>query len=82
MSEPTTPAPVQDENQLMLERREKLKALRELQAKGQGVAFPNDFKPTDRADALFAAHAGQTPEGLLAQGSVAKVAGRMMLKRV
>ena len=82
MSEPTTPAPVQDENQLMLERREKLKALRELQAQGQGVAFPNDFKPTDRADALFAAHARQTPEGLLAQGSVAKVAGRMMLKRV
>ena len=82
MSEPTTPAPIQDENQLMLERREKLKALRELQAQGQGVAFPNDFKPTDRADALFAAHAGQTPEGLLAQGSVAKVAGRMMLKRV
>ena len=34
-----------DENQLMQERREKLKALRQQQAQGQGVAFPNDFKP-------------------------------------
>lgn len=77
----TTPAP-QDENQLIAERREKLKAIRQRQAEGQGVAFPNDFKPADRAVDLFAAHAGQTPEGLLEQGSVATVAGRMMLKRV
>src|SRR5450759_5857424 len=75
------PAP-QDENQLMAERREKLKALRQAQAEGKGAAFPNDFKPTDHAADLFAAHAGQTPEGLIEQGAVAKVAGRMMLKRV
>ncbi len=75
------PAP-QDENQLMAERREKLKTLRQQQLEGKGVAFPNDFKPTDHAAALFAAHAGQTPEGLLEQGAVARVAGRMMLKRV
>ena len=75
------PAPV-DENQLILERREKLKAIRQNQAEGKGVAFPNDFKPADHALHLFAAHAGQTAEGLLAQGAVAKVAGRMMLKRV
>jgi lysyl-tRNA synthetase class 2 len=77
----TTPAP-QDENQLIAERREKLKAIRQQQLEGKGAAFPNDFKPTDRAADLFAAHAGQTPEGLLEQGAVAKVAGRMMLKRV
>ncbi len=71
-----------DENQLMLERREKLKVLRQAQAEGKGVAFPNDFKPANHAADLFAAHAGQTPEGLLEQGARAKVAGRMMLKRV
>ncbi len=82
MSENTTAAPAQDENQLIAERREKLKAIRQQQADGKGPAFPNDFKPADRAAQLFAAHAGQTPEGLLEQGSRASVAGRMMLKRV
>ena len=82
LSDPNTAIAPEDENQLMLERREKLRALRELQAQGAGVAFPNDFKPADRAEALFAAHGGQTSEDLLAQGSLAKVAGRMMLKRV
>ncbi len=67
---------------MIAERREKLKAIRQDQADGKGVAFPNDFKPADHAADLFAAHAGQTPDGLLEQGSVAKVAGRMMLKRV
>ena len=76
-----TPTPP-DENQLMLERREKLKALRQLQIEGKGVAFPNDFKPTDHAADLFAAHADQTPDALTANATVAKVAGRMMLKRV
>lgn len=82
MSDQTTPIAPQDENQLIAERREKLKAIRQDQADGKGVAFPNDFKPADHAADLFAAHAGQTPDGLLEQGSVAKVAGRMMLKRV
>ena len=43
MSEANDPsaAPVeQDENKLIAERREKLRALR-----GQGIAFPNDFRP-------------------------------------
>ena len=82
MSEHNTAAPTQDENQLIAERRDKLKAIRQQEAEGKGPAFPNDFKPADRAAELFAAHAGQTSEGLLAQGSSAKVAGRMMLKRV
>ena len=82
MTDHTTSAAPQDENQLMLERREKLKAIRQAQADGHGPAFPNDFKPADHAADLFAAHAGQTPDGLLEQGASAKVAGRMMLKRV
>ena len=82
MSDHTTAPAPQDENQLILERQEKLKAIRQQQAQGKGVAFPNDFKPTDHAADLFAAHAGQTPEALLEQGTTAKVAGRMMLKRV
>jgi lysyl-tRNA synthetase class 2 len=82
MSEPiTSPAP-QDDNQLMLERREKLKALRQAQADGHGPAFPNDFKPSDHAASLFAVHEEQSTEELAAQGTTAKVAGRMMLKRV
>jgi lysyl-tRNA synthetase class 2 len=82
MSELNTAPAAQDENQLILERREKLIAIRQQQAEGKGVAFPNDFKPTDHAADLFAAHAGQKPESLIEQGTIAKVAGRMMLKRV
>lgn len=76
-----TPAP-QDENKLIVERREKLKALRKDQADGKGVAFPNDFKPTDHAGKLHAAHGGKDGEALAAEAIPAKVAGRMMLKRV
>ncbi len=71
-----------DENQLIAERREKLKTLRAAQAAGKGVAFPNDFKPADRAALLFAAHDQTELEALEAQGVPVSVAGRMMLKRV
>jgi len=77
----TAPAP-QDENKLIVERREKLKALRKDQADGKGVAFPNDFKPTDHAGKLHAAHGGKDGEALAAEAIPAKIAGRMMLKRV
>ena len=73
-SDPTTP---QDDNQLMVERREKLKALRHL-----GVAFPNDVKPEHRAEALFAQYDSKTKEELEALAVKVHVAGRMMLKRV
>jgi len=87
MSQANTPdtaaAPVaHDENQLIAERREKLKALREAQKRGEGVAFPNDHKPTDNAAALFAAHGQRSKEELEATPVRASVAGRMMLKRV
>jgi len=73
---------VPDENQLIAERREKLRALREAQKRGQGPAFPNDFKPKDRSAALHAAHGGKDAPALEAEGPTASVAGRMMLKRV
>ncbi|MBB3179413.1 lysine--tRNA ligase [Variovorax sp. Sphag1AA] len=74
--------PAIDDNQLIAERREKLKALRQAQAEGKGVAFPNDFKPADRAAALVTSH-GETPADVLDATPIAvSVAGRMMLKRV
>jgi lysyl-tRNA synthetase class 2 len=85
MTTPQTPAapeshtsePVVDTNKLVAERREKLAAIR-----AQGVAFPNDFKPTDRAAPLHAAHGATEPEPLEAQNVQASVGGRLMLKRV
>jgi lysyl-tRNA synthetase class 2 len=69
--------PTPDDNSLIAERREKLKALR-----AAGPAFPNDFRPTDHAADLHQRH-GQVPnEELEPQAVAVKVAGRMMLKRV
>jgi lysyl-tRNA synthetase class 2 len=82
MAEQDRPTPPQDENQLIAERREKLKALREAQKNGGGVAFPNDFKPGHRAAALHAHHGEKAPEHLEKEAIGASVAGRMMLKRV
>ena len=80
---PTAPAaPAADENQLIAERREKLKALRTAQQQGGPVAFPNDFKPDAQAAALHAAHGATEADPLAAQAVAVKVAGRMMLKRV
>src|SRR3569623_1173548 len=82
MSEPDRPTPPQDENQLIAERREKLKALREAQKQGGGAAFPNDFKPGHRAAALHEHHGAKSAEPLDQEATHASVAGRMMLKRV
>ena len=72
----TSPAPM-DQNQLISERREKLAAIRK-----QGVAFPNDFKPTHHAADLHQRH-GQVENTVLeGQHVEVAVAGRMMLKRV
>lgn len=81
---PTPPiaAPAHDENQLMAERRDKLKALRQQQADGRGVTFPNDIKPSHHAAELFAAHGDKTNEELEPLALKVNVAGRMMLKRV
>ena len=69
-----------DENQLIAERRGKLKALR-----GQGIAFPNDFKRAQYAQDLqveFADKETWTAEALEGSGRRAQIAGRLMAKRV
>ena len=77
------PTPEIDENQLIAERREKLKAARIAHQQGKaGVAFPNDFKPEHRAEQLFSQCGEMSKEELEAQDIPASVAGRMMLKRV
>jgi lysyl-tRNA synthetase class 2 len=79
--EPTTPAPATapaaDENQIIAERRAKLARLR-----GKGNAFPNDFVREHLSSDLHAAHGARTKEELEGDPSPAKVAGRMMLKRL
>ena len=54
-----TDAPHDDDNKLIAERREKLASIRR-----QGVAFPNDFKPTHRAADLARQHGDQANEVL------------------
>jgi lysyl-tRNA synthetase class 2 len=71
-----------DDNQLIAERREKLKAIREKAKQDGSVAFPNDFKPADRAADLFEKYDIFPKETLEPMGVTASVAGRMMLKRV
>jgi lysyl-tRNA synthetase class 2 len=78
-TDPSEPA-VQDENRLIAERREKLGALR-----GQGIAFPNDFKIDSFAGDLqdeFVDKDVQTAEVVEAAARRVKVAGRIVLKRV
>ncbi|RMH90886.1 lysine--tRNA ligase [Lysobacter pythonis] len=73
-------APAQDENSLIAERRGKLKALR-----GQGIAFPNDFRRTDHANDLQADYLDAerwTGEALEATGRRVAIAGRLMAKRI
>jgi len=69
--------PLQDENHVIAERREKLKAIR-----AAGVAFPNDFKPEHFAADLHQQYDELENEALEGKAVTVKVAGRMMLKRV
>lgn len=66
----------QEENSVFAERRAKLAALRE-----QGVAFPNDFRPTDKCAALQEKYSASTRDELEPLNVSVSVAGRMMLKR-
>ncbi|WP_323012680.1 lysine--tRNA ligase [Castellaniella sp.] len=75
MSTQDTPAP--DENRLIAERRAKLSTLREL-----GPVYPNDYRPDTHAATLHADYGALEAEALETQGIQARVAGRMMLKRV
>ncbi|RYZ74205.1 MAG: lysine--tRNA ligase [Lysobacteraceae bacterium] len=76
---PAPPLPA-DENSLIAERRAKLTALR-----GQGIAFPNDFRRNDYAgdlQALYADSALWPAEALESPDRQVKMAGRLMAKRV
>ncbi|OHE85984.1 MAG: lysine--tRNA ligase [Lysobacterales bacterium RIFOXYD1_FULL_69_11] len=76
-----TPTPQHaDENHLIAERRAKLKALR-----GQGIAFPNDFRRDSYAGDLqseFEDAERWTTEALEGEGRQVALAGRILLKRV
>jgi len=79
MNENITEQP-QDENQLIAERRAKLRALRE-----QGIAYPNDFVRADYASDLQDEYADKerwTTEALQEIDRSVQIAGRLMAKRV
>ncbi|MEW6319343.1 MAG: amino acid--tRNA ligase-related protein, partial [Pseudomonadota bacterium] len=69
--------PAQDDNKIIAERREKLAEIRQ-----QGVAFPNDFRPTHHAGDLQAKYRELEQTALEAEPVQVAIAGRMMLKRV
>ncbi|HUP10008.1 MAG TPA: OB-fold nucleic acid binding domain-containing protein, partial [Caldimonas sp.] len=69
--------PSPDDNALIAERRDKLAAIRR-----RGVAFPNDFKPQDRAAPLQAAYGSMPNDELEPKHVAVSVAGRLMLKRI
>lgn len=66
-----------DENHLIAERRNKLAQIRE-----KGQAYPNNFVPEDFAADLHNKYGELDKETLDPQENPAKIAGRMMLKRV
>ena len=68
---------MEEDNKLVEERREKLKALR-----AKGNAYPNDFRRQDFARDLISRFGSRSKEELEKEKPHAVVAGRMMLKRV
>jgi lysyl-tRNA synthetase class 2 len=83
MSKPQSPeaslvaAPELDENEQIQQRREKLQALR-----AEGIAFPNDFRPTYWAKVLHETYADQDAATLEAAHITVVVAGRVMMRRL
>ena len=67
-----------DESQILSERRQKLRALR---ASGQ-PAYPNDVRPSHRAEPLHERYASHSRETLESEHVTVALAGRIMLKRV
>ncbi|MBO7081735.1 MAG: lysine--tRNA ligase [Neisseriaceae bacterium] len=77
MTENITDNSLQDENQIIALRREKLNQLRQ-----EGIAFPNDFRRDAFAGDLQKRHNASDKETLENQNISVKVAGRIMLKRL
>src|SRR5437763_14865576 len=74
--DPLPQAPA-DENQIIAERRGKLKALR-----ANGNAYPNDFRRDALAAALHETYGTKTADELESTPTAVAVAGRRVLKRV
>ncbi len=68
---------VEDINEVIRVRREKLKNLR-----SEGTAYPNDFKRQDYLADIDKAYCDQTKEALAELNKVVVVAGRIMTKRI
>jgi lysyl-tRNA synthetase class 2 len=68
---------LQDENRLIAERREKLRALRT-----GGIAFPNDFHPDAFAGDLQSEFDGKDAASVETAAKTVRVAGRLMAKRI
>jgi lysyl-tRNA synthetase, class II len=69
--------PVVDSNEQILQRKEKLAALR-----AKGNAFPNDFRRDALAQEIFANYAEKEPDFFAANKIPVKIAGRMMTRRI
>jgi lysyl-tRNA synthetase class 2 len=66
-----------DENEQRQQRREKLQTLRE-----EGIAFPNDFRPSHWAKYLHDTYAEQDAKDIDAAQVKVSVAGRVMMRRL
>ena len=71
-----------DENHVIAERREKLKAIRQTAKANNSAAFPNDFRPKHHAADLHTQFDESDNEFLDPKAVQVTIAGRMMLKRV
>ncbi len=72
-----TETPQVDENEQIAQRKAKLAQLRE-----QGNAYPNDFKPDSFAEELQRLYKGHDHDALEADPIRARVAGRIMTRRI
>jgi lysyl-tRNA synthetase, class II len=77
MTETIDTSTIIDENQIIAERRQKLTNIRE-----QGVAYSNTFKPEHYAQLIHAQYDIHDKAYLEEQKIPAKIAGRIMLKRI
>ncbi len=67
---------VQDESDIVAQRKAKLETLRQ-----QGNAFPNDFRRKHTAVELHTEHGKKSKEGLAEEKFETVIAGRIMLRR-
>ncbi len=71
----------QEENKLVAERREKLASLRAESKENNCSAFPNDFRPENKAQTLQDAYSAESKEALEEANNIVSVAGRVIRNR-